>query len=185
MNSSKIYQLWDKKNPCATFVMEETGNEISAPSSPISEEVGYDSENLNKDEIKQSLEANFHRGLISLKQMQERSFSLVNQAILRQRIAEGQIKVERDSEEVNENNNDDKSPNNNKAEEADEELSYDEARRRYLSESAGVAGSGRLAFSVENILAPGRFGRECVDGDQDQYGKRLSRQSSLSIYTQF
>ena len=101
--------------------MEETGNEISAPSSPISEEVGYDSENLNKDEIKQSLEANFHRGLISLKQMQERSFSLVNQAILRQRIAEGQIKVERDSEEVNENNNDDKSPNNNKAEEADEE----------------------------------------------------------------
>ena len=144
--------------------------QISAPSSPISDGGSFDSENLTKDEIKHSIEANFHRGLISLKQMQERSFSLVNQALLRQRIAEGQIKVERDPEDVIENNNDDKSPNNNKAEEVEEDLSYDEARRRYLSDSANV-GAGRLAFSVENILAPGRFGRELGDGDQDQYGK--------------
>lgn len=38
-------------------------------------------------------------------------------------------------------------------------VDFDSARRRFLSESAGAAGS-RLAFSVENILAPGRFGRE-------------------------
>ena len=150
--------------------MEDTGNHMSAPASPVSDGAAFESENLSKDEIKQSIEANFHRGLISLKQMQERSFSLVNQALLRQRIAEGQIKVETDPEEVNENNNDDKSPNNNKADEGDEELSYDEARRRYLSDSANV-GAGRLAFSVENILAPGRFGREVGEGDQETYGK--------------
>eukprot|EP00090_Calanus_glacialis_P038687 TRINITY_DN67436_c0_g1_i1.p1 TRINITY_DN67436_c0_g1~~TRINITY_DN67436_c0_g1_i1.p1 ORF type:complete len:292 (-),score=50.73 TRINITY_DN67436_c0_g1_i1:269-1144(-) len=148
--------------------MEDTGNHMSAPASPVSDGAAFESENLSKDEIKQSIEANFHRGLISLKQMQERSFSLVNQALLRQRIAEGQIKVETDPEEVNENNNDDKSPNNNKADEGDEELSYDEARRRYLSDSANV-GAGRLAFSVENILAPGRFGREVGEGDLETY----------------
>merc|ERR1719242_733406 len=41
-------------------------------------------------------------------------------------------------------------------------VDFDSARRRFLSESAGAAGS-RLAFSVENILAPGRFGRELDD----------------------
>merc|ERR1719278_107498 len=41
-------------------------------------------------------------------------------------------------------------------------VDFDSARRRFLSESAGAAGS-RLAFSVENILAPGRFGRELYD----------------------
>ena len=152
--------------------MEGEAPNISAPASPASEGGRFDSEEVTKDllvtkdEFKQSIEANFQRGLIN----QSISFSLVNQALLRQRIAEGQIKVERDPEEVNENNNDNKSPNNNKSDEVEEELSYDEARRRYLSDSA-VVGAGRLAFSVENILAPGRFGRELSDGDQDAYGK--------------
>ena len=146
--------------------MEGEAPIISAPASPASEGGRFDSEEVNKEDFKQSIEANFQRGLIN----QSISFSLVNQALLRQRIAEGQIKVERDPEEVNENNNDNKSPNNNKSDEVEEELSYDEARRRYLSDSA-VVGAGRLAFSVENILAPGRFGRELSEGDHDAYGK--------------
>ena len=117
--------------------------------------------------------ANFHRGLISLKQMQERSFSLVNQALLRKKLVEEQIKVERDAEA--ENNNDNKSVNNNSnssngADDAEEAgMSFEEARRRFMSESQAGAG-GRLAFSVENILAPGKFGRE-LDEDPDQFGE--------------
>ena len=71
--------------------MEDMGNHLSAPASPLSDGAAFESENLSKDEIKQSIEANFHRGLISLKQMLERSFILVNQALHRQRIKEGQI----------------------------------------------------------------------------------------------
>ena len=129
-----------------------------------------------KEELKPSLDpANFHRGLLSLKQIQEHSFSLVNQALplLRQKFAEEQIKVERDMENVSENNNHKQSVNNNAAgagiDGDSEAISFEEARRRFLSESSPVGG-GRLAFSVENILAPGKFGKE-LDGDQDPYGK--------------
>ena len=114
--------------------------------------------------------AKFHCGLINLKQIQERSFSFVNQAILRQKMVEEQIKIEqRDiSTSEAENNNDQKSLNNNTSDSLPDSLSLEEARRRFLSESS-AAGAGRLAFSVENILAPGKFGRE-MDGDQEQYG---------------
>ena len=122
-----------------------------------------------------ALEAANFRGLISLKQMQERSFSLVNQALLRQKLVEEQIKIERDAEI--ENNNDKESLNNNSnnsiAEDADGPggISFVEARRRFLTCDSGQAGpGGRLAFSVENILAPGKFGRE-HDEDQDQFGE--------------
>ena len=112
--------------------------------------------------------AKFHCGLINLKQIQERSFSFVNQAILRQKMVEEQIKIERDITSEVENNNDNKSLNNNTSDSLPDSLSLEEARRRFLSESS-AAGAGRLAFSVENILAPGKFGRE-MDGDQEQYG---------------
>ena len=132
-----------------------------------------------KEEIKPSLDAaNIHRGLLSLKQFQEHSFSLVNQALplLRQKFAEEQIKVERDMENVSDNNNHKQSVNNNAGAGLDtadsDTLSFEEARRRFLSESSPVGG-GRLAFSVENILAPGKFGKE-LDGDQDPYGEKLS-----------
>ena len=122
-----------------------------------------------------ALEAANFRGLISLKQMQERSFSLVNQALLRQKLVEEQIKIERDAEI--ENNNDKESVNNNSnnsiAEDAEVPggISFVEARRRFLTCDSGQAGpGGRLAFSVENILAPGKFGRE-HDEDQDQFGE--------------
>ena len=119
-----------------------------------------------------ALEAANFRGLISLKQMQERSFSLVNQALLRQKLVEEQIKIERDAE--TENNNDTESVNNNsnssRAEEQQQEaISFEEARRRFLTCDSSQQG-GRLAFSVENILAPGKFGRE-HDEDQDQFGE--------------
>ena len=123
----------------------------------------------------QALEAANFRGLLSLKQMQERSFSLVNQALLRQKLVrEEQIKIERDTAET-ENNNDTESVNNNsnssRAEEQQqaETISFEEARRRFLTCDSSQPG-GRLAFSVENILAPGKFGRE-HDEDQDQFGE--------------
>ena len=146
------------------------------PKSPISSNSeNYHLDNRDykddKEDIKQSLEAvQFHRGLLSLKEIQERSFSLVNQALLRHKIVETHVKVERDVEHVvSENNNDKQSLNNNSNESTNDSLSFEEARRRFLSESSPVGG-GRLAFSVENILAPGKFGKE-VDGDMDQYGE--------------
>ena len=87
----------------------------SPPVSPHSDQFDESEPQVQaKEEMQQSLEAaNFHRGLISLKQMQERSFSLVNQALLRQKFVEEQIKIERDTENVTDNNNDNKSVNNN------------------------------------------------------------------------
>ena len=120
-----------------------------------------------------SLEAANFRGLLSLKQMQERSFSLVNQALLRQKLVrEEQIKIERDAE--TENNNDTESVNNNSnnsmaEEQQAETISFEEARRRFLTCDSSQQW-GRLAFSVENILAPGKFGRD-HDEDQDQFGE--------------
>ena len=146
----------------------------SSPNSPHSE-VDSLEESDHPPQTKQdppapALEAaKFHCGLINLKQIQERSFSLVNQALLRQKIVEEQIKIERDTSEK-ENNNDHTSVNNNKSEtEETDSLSFEEARRRFLSESS-APGGGRLAFSVENILAPGKFGRE-MEGEGEQYGK--------------
>ena len=145
----------------------------SDPASPVSD--NQDSRDNNHHESKETTEikpssldpTSFHRGLISLKQMQERSFSLVNQALLRQKLVEEQIKIERDSTNDSlQNNNDDKSVNNNNHHPGD---GFDESRRRFLTESSAVAG-GRLAFSVENILAPGKFGRE-MDDDSDNLGK--------------
>ena len=136
-------------------------------------------------------------GLLSLKQMQERGLSLVNQALLRHKLAASaasaetvtpapgpeHIKLEaEDTAETRDNNNDNKSVNNNNnnnnshededsrdtdtaAEDA--RLSFEEARRRFLSSSVT---SRPLAFSVENILAPGKFGRE-MEGDQDLMGE--------------
>ena len=149
----------------------------STPASPHSEDSLDESDNHppptpqpKQENASTALDAaKFHCGLINLKQIQERSFSLVNQAILRQKIVEEQIKIERDITSENENNNDNKSVNNNKSEEPTDSLSFEEARRRFLSENSG-AGGGRLAFSVENILAPGKFGRE-MEGEQEQYGR--------------
>ena len=148
--------------------------EPKSPISPNSENYHLDNRDYkdDKEDIKQSLDAvQFHRGLLSLKEIQERSFSLVNQALLRHKIVETHVKVERDVEHVvSENNNDKQSLNNNSSNEStNDSLSFEEARRRFLSESSPVGG-GRLAFSVENILAPGKFGKE-VDGDMDQYGE--------------
>ena len=148
----------------------------ASPASPISDR----GERLEAKEVSEdtkplapALEAANFRGLISLKQMQERSFSLVNQALLRQKLVEEQIKIERDAEI--ENNNDKESVNNNSNNSAEdavpEAISFAEARRRFLACDSGQAGpGGRLAFSVENILAPGKFGRE-HDEDQDQFGE--------------
>ena len=133
-------------------------------------------------------------GLLSLKQMQERGLSLVNQALLRHKLAASaasaetvtpapgpeHVKLEaEDTAETRDNNNDNKSLNNNNshededsrdtdtAAEAEARLSFEEARRRFLSSSVT---SRPLAFSVENILAPGKFGRE-MEGDQDLMGE--------------
>ena len=151
----------------------------ASPASPLSDrgeraEVGPRPQEVSEDTKPPVLEAANFRGLISLKQMQERSFSLVNQALLRQKLVEEQIKIERDAEI--ENNNDKESVNNNSnnsgAEDVGPEgISFVEARRRFLACDSGQAGpGGRLAFSVENILAPGKFGRE-HDEDQDQFGE--------------
>ena len=145
----------------------------STPASPHSEVDSLeesDNPQTKQETASTALDAaKFHCGLINLKQIQERSFSLVNQAILRQKMVEEQIKIERDTSEK-ENNNDNLSVNNNKSEEPSEGLSFEEARRRFLTESS-AAGGGRLAFSVENILAPGKFGRE-MEGDQEHYGRK-------------
>ena len=134
-------------------------------------------------------------GLLSLKQMQERGLSLVNQALLRHKLAASaasaetvtpapgpeHIKLEaEDTAETRDNNNDNKSVNNNNNNSHEDEdsrdtdtaaedarLSFEEARRRFLSSSVT---SRPLAFSVENILAPGKFGRE-MEGDQDLMGE--------------
>ena len=135
-------------------------------------------------------------GLLSLKQMQERGLSLVNQALLRHKLAASaasaetvtpapgpeHIKLEaEDTAETRDNNNDNKSVNNNNNNNSHEDedsrdtdtaaedarLSFEEARRRFLSSSVT---SRPLAFSVENILAPGKFGRE-MEGDQDLMGE--------------
>ena len=145
-------------------------------------------------------------GLLSLKQMQERGLSLVNQALLRHKLAASaasaetvtpapgpeHVKLEaEDTAETRDNNNDNKSLNNNNhnnsshededsrdtdtaAEEA--RLSFEEARRRFLSSSVT---SRPLAFSVENILAPGKFGRE-MEGDQDLMGEHDAIVSLIS-----
>ena len=158
---------------------EESTKETISSSQPVSpsseadstEERERESDNKPKQQTASTAldAAKFHCGLINLKQIQERSFSFVNQAILRQKMVEEQIKIERDitSSEA-ENNNDNKSLNNNTSDSLPDSLSLEEARRRFLSESS-AAGAGRLAFSVENILAPGKFGRE-MEGDQEQYG---------------
>ena len=144
------------------------------PASPLSDNQDSNDHHHHHQDSKEDLQpsldaASFHRGLISLKQMQERSFSLVNHALLRQKLVEEQIKIERDTADAGiENNNDDKSVNNNNHQQDD---SFEEARRRFLTENSGV-GAGRLAFSVENILAPGKFGRE-VDDDSDNLGNAL------------
>ena len=146
----------------------------STPASPHSEVDSLDESDNNPPPPKQETAstaldaAKFHCGLINLKQIQERSFSFVNQAILRQKMVEEQIKIERDMSGETENNNDNKSLNNNTSDSLPDSLSLEEARRRFLSESS-APGAGRLAFSVENILAPGKFGRE-MEGDQEQYG---------------
>ena len=150
----------------------------ASPGSPLSDrgeraEVGPRPQEASEDTkpLAPALDPANFRGLISLKQMQERSFSLVNQALLRQKLVEEQIKIERDAEI--ENNNDKESVNNNSgAEDAGPEgISFVEARRRFLACDSGQAGpGGRLAFSVENILAPGKFGRE-QDEDQEQFGE--------------
>ena len=164
----------------ALMAAEESLKHTMSSSSPASPHSEVDSleESENPPQTKQetpALEAaKFHCGLINLKQIQERSFSLVNQALLRQKMVEEQIKIERDTSEK-ENNNDNTSVNNNKSEESTDSLSFEEARRRFLSESSGQGG-GRLAFSVENILAPGKFGRE-MDGDGEQYGRIIFKVS--------
>ena len=152
---------------------EENTKETISSSQPVSPSSEGDSLEESEQKPKQQTQldaAKFHCGLINLKQIQERSFSLVNQAILRQKMVEEQIKIERDLSSEAENNNDTKSLNNNTSDPLPDSLSLEEARRRFLTESS-AAGAGRLAFSVENILAPGKFGREMEEGDQEQYGK--------------
>ena len=154
---------------------EENTKDTVSSSNPVSPH--SEAESLEESENQESKQetpataldaAKFHCGLINLKQIQERSFSLVNQALLRQKMVEEQIKIERDISSETENNNDNKSVNNNQSGSQDS-LSFEEARRRFLSETS-APGGGRLAFSVENILAPGKFGRE-MEGDQEQYGR--------------
>ena len=147
-------------------------------------------------------------GLLSLKQMQERGLSLVNQALLRHKLAASaasaetvtpapgpeHVKLEaEDTAETRDNNNDNKSLNNNNnnshededsrdtdtAAEAEARLSFEEARRRFLSSSVT---SRPLAFSVENILAPGKFGRE-MDGDQDLMGEHDAIVSLIPVFS--
>ena len=161
---------------------EENTKETISSSQPVSPSSEGDSLEESEQKPKQQTQldaAKFHCGLINLKQIQERSFSLVNQAILRQKMVEEQIKIERDLSSEAENNNDKKSLNNNTTDPLPDSLSLEEARRRFLTESS-AAGAGRLAFSVENILAPGKFGRE-MDGDQEQYGNQLCHHSELCI----
>ena len=155
---------------------EESAKETISSCQPVSPSSEDDSleESDNKPQHQTASTAldaaKFHCGLINLKQIQERSFSFVNQAILRQKMVEEQIKIERDMSSEAENNNDNKSLNNNTSESLPDSLSLEEARRRFLTESS-AAGAGRLAFSVENILAPGKFGREMEEGEQEQYGE--------------
>ena len=163
-------------SPVVMMAAEESTKETISSCQPVSPSSEADSreESDNNQEPKQQTAstaldaAKFHCGLINLKQIQERSFSFVNQAILRQKMVEEQIKIERDMSGETENNNDNKSLNNNTSDSLPDSLSLEEARRRFLSESS-APGAGRLAFSVENILAPGKFGRE-MEGDQEQYG---------------
>ena len=165
----------------AMMAAEESTKETISSSQPVSPSSEGDSleESDNKHQTASTAldAAKFHCGLINLKQIQERSFSFVNQAILRQKMVEEQIKIERDMSSEAENNNDQKSLNNNTSESLPDSLSLEEARRRFLTESS-AAGAGRLAFSVENILAPGKFGRE-MEGDQEQYGRH--RTVSVSV----
>ena len=135
--------------------MNDSIHIISAPSTSLNDTECYECATLTQDQLKLS---KFHRGLVSLKEMQEMSFSLVNQALLRHRIGECQLQVE------SENNNDETGSNNNKTEEVKEDMNYYEA-------NSMSGGAGRLAFSVENILAPGIFGQELDEGDHDQYGE--------------
>ena len=88
---------------------------------------------------------------------------------------EGSIK-----EEAVENNNDNKNIDNSdnsvrdEDEDGDDEglNSFDTSRRMLMTDTRDrVGATGRLAFSVENILAPGGFGAE---GEEHKYGEIYS-----------
>jgi hypothetical protein len=105
------------------------------------------------------------RLLLSLHHIQERNM-LVNQALLRQRLAqEEHIKAEEEEEEEEEEEREEEGERNNNWKGG-----------VYLSGGRGTwdhapssqkGGSSRLAFSVENILAPGRFSRGAEEDDDN------------------
>jgi len=106
------------------------------------------------------------RLLLSLHHIQERNM-LVNQALLRQRLAqEEHIKAEEEEEEEEEE----------REEEEEGERNNNWKGGLYVSGGRGTwdhapssqkGGSSRLAFSVENILAPGRFSRGAEEDDDN------------------
>jgi hypothetical protein len=107
------------------------------------------------------------RLLLSLHHIQERNM-LVNQALLRQRLAqEEHIKAEEEEEEEEEEE---------REEEEEGERNNNWKGGVYVSGGRGTwdhapssqkGGSSRLAFSVENILAPGRFSRGAEEDDDN------------------
>ena len=120
------------------------------------------------------------RLLLSLQHIQERNI-LMNQALFRQRLAqEDSIKEEEEDEDEEERDDEEEEEeegerNNNCKGGAG---LYVNGRGSWSSShtpsSSSEKGSSRLAFSVENILAPGRFCRPGEEeGDQDNLGKGL------------
>ena len=126
-------------------------------------------------------------GLIKLKKMQERSFSLVNEALYRRRVIETSKINNENSRESDSIADQDRGEEDHKhggevpegaAKEVSETESVggcdnDKEDYTFLKHRHNVEG-GRLAFSVENILAPGRFGvGSDDDADQDHLGEEI------------